>query len=49
LKEKVDKYENEKKSAVKLERAKKDAASTKHEQEKKDLEDKLEKFSQKVK
>ena len=48
LKEKVDKYENEKKSSVKMEKAKRDAVISKHEQEKKDLEEKLEKFSQKV-
>lgn len=44
----MDKYENEKKSVVKMEKAKRDAATSKHEQEKKDLEEKLEKFSQKV-
>jgi len=32
LKEKVDKYENEKKSSVKMEKAKRDAAVSKHEQ-----------------
>lgn len=48
LKDKLDRYENEKKSVVKLEKAKREAVSSKHEQDKKDLEEKLEKFSQKV-
>ena len=48
LKDKLDKYENEKKSVVKLEKAKRDAVTSKHEQDKKELEEKLEKLSQKV-
>merc|ERR1712038_2087183 len=44
LKEKLDKYDVDKKSVMKMEKAKRDVATTKHEQEKKELEDKLEKM-----
>merc|ERR1712080_637264 len=44
LKEKIDKYDVDKKSVMKMEKAKRDAATSKHEQEKKELEDKVEKM-----
>ena len=44
FKEKIDKYDVDKKSVMKMEKAKRDAATAKHEQEKKELEDKVEKM-----
>ena len=44
LKEKLDKYENDKKAALKGEKYKRESVNAKFESEKKDLEDKLEKM-----
>ena len=44
LKEKLDKYENDKKSAIKGEKTRKESVHAKFEGEKKDLEDKVEKM-----